>query len=50
MNIPEIETERLTLVAPDMDCWQAYLDFYTDAEASKMYSGPFDKGKTFQNL
>lgn len=38
--IPTIETERLRLIPPSIDCFDVYEQFYTDAEASKAYGGP----------
>lgn len=48
--IPTIETERLRLIPPSMDCFEAYQNFYSDGEASKMYGGPIAEGPILARL
>ncbi|WP_444924440.1 GNAT family N-acetyltransferase [Microbulbifer sp. DLAB2-AF] len=48
--IPTIETERLKLVPPSLECFDAYEKFYTDEEASKMYGGPINKEQVLTRL
>lgn len=48
--IPTIETERLRLVPPSLECYEAYEKFYTDAEASKAYGGPISKEQAWARL
>ncbi|WDE07842.1 GNAT family N-acetyltransferase [Thalassomonas viridans] len=48
--IPTIETERLKLVPPSLECFDAYEKFYTDEEASKMYGGPVNKEQVWARL
>jgi RimJ/RimL family protein N-acetyltransferase len=48
--IPTIETERLRLVPPSIECFEAYEKFYTDADASKMYGGPIAKEQVWARL
>ena len=48
--IATIETERLRLMAPSMECLDAYEAFYTDAEASSAYGGPMNKQQIFARL
>lgn len=48
--IPEIETERLKLIAPNEHCYEAYNEFYTDGEASKAYGGPISSGRAWGRL
>lgn len=48
--IPSIETERLVLIPPSLECYGAYEHFYTDADASKMYGGPISKEQTWARL
>ena len=48
--IPTIETERLRLVPPSLDCLAAYEAFYTDAEASKAYGGPIGVEQVWARL
>ena len=38
--IPSIETQKLRLIPPSIDCFELYKSFYTDATASEMYGGP----------
>ncbi|PAJ70616.1 GNAT family N-acetyltransferase [Pseudoalteromonas sp. NBT06-2] len=48
--IPTIETERLKLVPPSVDCFDVYEKFYTDADASKAYGGPIGKESVWARL
>ncbi|RXJ73180.1 GNAT family N-acetyltransferase [Veronia nyctiphanis] len=48
--IPTIETKRLRLVPPKMVCFDAYVKFYTDEGASKMYGGPIGKEQVWARL
>ncbi|AWF83441.1 N-acetyltransferase [Microbulbifer sp. A4B17] len=48
--LPTIETERLKLVPPRIDCFSAYERFYTDEVASKMYGGPINKEQVWARL
>lgn len=50
MLIPTLHTERLSLIPPDAGCDAAYQRFYTDAEASKFYSGPLTPAATWARL
>jgi len=50
MMIPAIETERLLLVPPSIECVEAYNAFYTNGEASKAYGGPISSGKALGRL
>ncbi|KZN28611.1 hypothetical protein N480_11000 [Pseudoalteromonas luteoviolacea S2607] len=50
IHIVPIETERLRLVAPSAACLDAYLQFYTDGEASKMYGGPIEPAQVLARL
>lgn len=50
MMIPTIETGRLRLVSPSLDCFDVYERFYTDAEASKMYGGPIGREQVWARL
>ncbi|ESP90705.1 MULTISPECIES: GNAT family N-acetyltransferase [Pseudoalteromonas] len=49
-TITTLETERLKLVAPTTDSLDAYLQFYTDAGASKMYGGPIEPAQVLARL
>lgn len=49
-NIPIVETERYRLIAPSLDSFKVYSDFYTDAEASKMYGGPLTQEQVWARL
>ena len=40
MNIPALQTGRLTLRAPAPEDFPIYRDFYADADASVLYGGP----------
>lgn len=48
--IPTLETERLTLVAPDLNCLDTYLQFYTDGDASALYGGPINEEQVWSRL
>ena len=48
--IPTLETERLRLLPPDKDCFEMYEQFYTDAEASRMYGGPIGREQVWARL
>ena len=48
--IPTIETERLTLIPPSVDCLDMYEKFYTDTEASNMYGGPLSTEQVLARL
>lgn len=48
--IPQIETERLLLVSPSIECFEAYEKFYTDSNASEAYGGPISRGKAWARL
>ncbi|GAB4188898.1 MAG: GNAT family N-acetyltransferase [Wenzhouxiangellaceae bacterium] len=50
MMIPSLETDRLTLVAPDVNAFDLYKAFYTDAEASSFYGGPLSVEQTWARL
>lgn len=50
MLAPTIETQRLRLTAPAVDCEQAYEQFYTDAEASAAYGGPLTSAAAWTRL
>jgi RimJ/RimL family protein N-acetyltransferase len=48
--IPIIDTERLMLIPPSIDCFEVYEEFYTDAEASKTYGGPINAEQVWARL
>jgi ribosomal-protein-alanine N-acetyltransferase len=48
--IPTLETERLKLIPPSIDCFALYEQFYTDAESSNMYGGPLNKELVWARL
>ena len=48
--IPTLETERLRLIPPSMENFEAYELFYTDSEASKAYGGPIGKEQVLARL
>ena len=48
--IPTIETQRLRLIAPSVESIDAYEQFYTDADASKMYGGPISRDQVWARL
>lgn len=50
MTIPRIETERLTLRAPEADDFSVYRDFFADAEASRFYGVPMDASAAWRVL
>jgi RimJ/RimL family protein N-acetyltransferase len=50
MTIPTLETERLLLRPLALDCEAAYQRFYTDADASRHYSGPLTPAAAFARL
>lgn len=45
-----IETERLKLIPPSLECYDLYEQFYTDAIASDMYGGPLGKEQVLARL
>jgi len=45
-----IETQRLRLVGPSIECFSAYDNFYTDQEASKAYGGPISTEQAWARL
>lgn len=47
--IPTIETERLVLTAPSLECLQVYEQFYADSLASKAY-GPMSNSEVWTRL
>lgn len=50
MQIPTLQTNRLTLVPPSAACEHMYETFYTDAEASAHYNGPLTSAATWARL
>lgn len=50
MRIPTLETERLLLVPPSIECDEAYQRFYTDGVASAHYGGPKTPGEAWARL
>ena len=48
--IATLETENLVLIPPGQPCFEAYLEFYTDPEASKAYGGPISSQQTWARL
>lgn len=50
MIIPTLETERLKLVPPAQHGFEAYREFYTDAEASNAYGGRLSPGQAWTRL
>jgi [ribosomal protein S5]-alanine N-acetyltransferase len=50
MLIPTLETSRLRLVPPSVECWSAYERFYTDAAASRAYGGPVTAAAAWSRL
>ncbi|WP_299587734.1 GNAT family N-acetyltransferase [uncultured Microbulbifer sp.] len=48
--IPTIESKRLKLVPPCLDCFDVYKRFYTDSEASRMYGGPISEEQVWARL
>ena len=50
MTIPTLETKNLILKPLSIDCEKAYLDFYTDSEASRHYNGPLTPAASWSRL
>ena len=50
VTIPTLQTERLTLRAPQMDDFALYRDFYADADGSGNYGGPLRADQAFHKL
>lgn len=50
MNIPTLETDRLLLLPPCEQAEDVYRRFYTDADASRAYSGPLSAGAAWSRL
>ena len=50
MIIPTIETKRLRLIPPSTDNFELYKQFYTDADASKMYGGAINIDQVWARL
>ncbi|MEM7053329.1 MAG: GNAT family N-acetyltransferase [Pseudomonadota bacterium] len=50
MKVPFLETERLNLTAPSAEAVDAYIEFYTDAEASYFYGGPLSIEQSWARL
>lgn len=48
--IPALETERLTLRAPEAKDFPVYRDFFADAEASRFYGGSMDASAAWRVL
>ncbi len=44
MRIPTLQTARLRLIPPGLECDLVYERFYTDAAASAAYGGPISSG------
>lgn len=42
-NVPTLQTERLILRCPQESDMHAYIEFYSDAEASHFYGGPLSE-------
>ncbi|MFQ6547269.1 GNAT family N-acetyltransferase [Aestuariibius sp. 2305UL40-4] len=49
-SIPTLETDRLTLRAPQAEDFPLYRDFYADAEGSGNYGGPLRPDEAFRRL
>lgn len=49
-GIPVLETARLRLVPPSVDCEAAYRRFYTDGAASAAYGGPLTAAGAWARL
>lgn len=45
-----IETPRLRLIPPSIDCYDLYAQFYTNEEASKAYGGPINTEQVLARL
>lgn len=50
MQIPEINTDRLLLRAPQAEDFSTYRDFYADAESSAAYGGPLPPHLAWRKL
>ena len=50
MQIPTLETERLLLIPPSIECDLAYQRFYADGTASSAYGGPVSAGAAWARL
>ncbi len=50
MKIPFLETQRLELSAPSQDALSAYIEFYTNKEASHFYGGPLTIEQSWNRL
>lgn len=49
-EIPVLETERLVLRGPRTSDYEAFLEFYTDGEASHFYGGPLRPDGAWKRL
>ncbi len=49
-DIPLLSTARLDLCALSADIFPVYRDFYTDAEASRLYGGPITAAAAWNRL
>ena len=50
MEIPTLRTPRLLLCPPSLADFQAYSEFYADAEASSFYGGPLSPEQAWRRL
>jgi RimJ/RimL family protein N-acetyltransferase len=50
VQIPTIQTDRLSLLPPSVASEQLYEEFYTDARASCAYGGPLTAGAAWARL
>lgn len=50
MDIPTLDTERLSLIPLSRDCEDMYDRFYTDADASREYGGPLSSANAWARL
>jgi ribosomal-protein-alanine N-acetyltransferase len=50
MDIPTLETSRIQLLPPSVECDGAYERFYTDERASAAYGGPLSAGAAWARL
>jgi [ribosomal protein S5]-alanine N-acetyltransferase len=50
MQIPTVNTERLTLRAPEAGDFPLYRGFYADASASRLYGGPLSAELAWRKL
>ncbi len=48
--IPSLETERLRLIPPTLECFELYERFYTDVKASELYGGPLSIEQSWARL